>query len=435
MLTLKKRPCGPIKSSKSPQAWTKEELVEKAVIKFNISKSKAMSMTKLSLCTSLVGGKLVDVKTTPKKAKPKVSTIKKTKKEKVSSSPVRSKSPVKAVVKKKKVESPVKNQPLKKPKKSAVSPVKRRSPSKSPKPPKKSAVSPIRKKTPENRKPKNGDCIERSKLTLQNHQKAVVEHFKKHRGLIVAHEVGSGKTLTAVTASQCFLDDYPNGKIIVVTPLSLQENFKKEMKKYGVSKSDMKYYDFYTLQGFATEYKNKKCGSKTNPVMLIIDEAHNLRTKVRVKRSAKNVSRSEVAVECAKVVDKVLLLTATAIYNEPRDLVNLVAMARGTEPLSKKTFESIVANRRTFNKYFSCVFSFYETPKDENYPTSKEHYVEIPITKSYYKKYMEVENVLAGKTYYDAKKEEYGYQPGASEEPDPWVFLTGLRKASNKFEN
>ena len=55
---LKKRPCGPVKSAKHPNAFSKEELVLMAVKKFNITKSKAMSMTKPLLCASLISGKL-----------------------------------------------------------------------------------------------------------------------------------------------------------------------------------------------------------------------------------------------------------------------------------------------------------------------------------------------------------------------------------------
>jgi len=131
-------------------------------------------------------------------------------------------------------------------------------------------------------------CIKKSKMTLKEHQIRVVNHMRLHRGLIVSHAVGSGKTLTAVTVAQCFLDDNPNGKIIVVTPVSLQGNFKKEMISYGISPEDH-HYEFHTLQGFASTYDsllNDKIDKKMNETicdqntLLIIDEAHNLRTNL-----------------------------------------------------------------------------------------------------------------------------------------------------------
>ena len=370
-----------------------------------------------------------------------VKTVKKTVTKKAKS-PVRSKSvkPKKSPKSSKKVrsKSPLKSPSPKSPKTKSPSP---RSPS-----PRSPSPSSSRSSSPKSTSPNKGnksDCIDRSKLPLQAHQKAIVEHMKRNRSLIVAHEVGSGKTLAAVTVSQCFLDDHPTGKIIVVTPLSLQENFKKEMITYGVPKKMMAHYKFYTLQGFATEYASKyaskKCGGGKTPVLLIIDEAHNLRTPVKTRKTSKrSKTRSEIAIECAKTADKVLLLTATAVYNEPRDIANLVAMAKGIDPPSKKNFESIISNKYTFEKFFSCVISFYKTPKDENYPTSKEHHVKIEMSSSYYEKYMQVENVLRGvlrgKKYFDDKDKEWKYAPSESEDLDPWVFLNGLRKASNKFE-
>ena len=52
-----------------------------------------------------------------------------------------------------------------------------------------------------------------------------------HDGLLVIHGTGSGKTLTAITTSQCYLDRNPTGKVVFVGPVSLISNFQKEMKK------------------------------------------------------------------------------------------------------------------------------------------------------------------------------------------------------------
>jgi len=123
-----------------------------------------------------------------------------------------------------------------------------------------------------------------------------------------------------------------------------------------------------------------------------------------------------VAIRCASTVGKVLLLTATSIYNSPRDIANLVAMVKGEkEPLTKQKFDKIMTNPKEFRKYFSCVFSFYDTPKDyENYPNMIEHFINIEMSPSYYKAYRAVEKM-------DSRLFEN----------DPWPFLTGVRQASN----
>lgn len=257
-------------------------------------------------------------------------------------------------------------------------------------------------------------CIKNSGLTLKEHQIRVVQHIRKNRGLVVCHAVGSGKTLTAVTASQCYLYDNPKGVVIIVTPVSLQQNMKKEMKAYGIDPDTDKRYQFYTIQKFANTYRSKKC---TNS-MLIIDEAHELRTEVPSSKKLKTqnkTSRSLVALGCSYTADKVLLLTATAVFNEPKDIVNLVAMAKGIEPPTRAEFEKILDDSKTFKKFFDCVLSFYDVPKDKNYPDFVEEYVEIEMTPKYYNEYNKVENQISH----------------LFSDKNPWKFLTGMRQASN----
>lgn len=262
-------------------------------------------------------------------------------------------------------------------------------------------------------------CIKRSKLKLQPHQKEVVEYLDNNRGVIAALGVGSGKTLTAVTSSQCFLDKNKNGVIVVVTPKSLEENFKKEFKAYGTKNT--KKYIFYTMRKFATTYNTKKFPSNA---FLIIDEAHNLRTmttqtnKKSPKKITKNrrqkVTASKVAIKAAKEAEKVLLLTATPLLNTPLDLINLVAMVKGTDQLTKNEFKKL--NNKQLCDYFRNTIMFYKNPKGKDYPVVKEHQTYIPMTKEYYRKYRKIET---------KRNKKFA---------NPFVFLTGLRQATNVID-
>jgi hypothetical protein len=133
---------------------------------------------------------------------------------------------------------------------------------------------------------KNKSCLD-SKVALQPHQiqfaKSFVEMCKNKKsdkhGAIAVHSLGSGKTLTAITTSQCYLKLYPNDIVIIITPASLITNFQKEMIKWGVENPEK--YHFFTYDAF-----------KNNPIncsnsLLIIDEAHNLRTEVKLSDKAK----------------------------------------------------------------------------------------------------------------------------------------------------
>jgi len=188
----KNRDCIGIQSIKNPSAFKKEELVKLAVKKLEMNKSTAAAMKKSELCYLL---KKKGVKV------PKIKSIEKKKSKSL----------------KKKVKSP--------------------------------KVKTLKKKS----KALSGDCIERSRLKLREHQAFLVNYLKTHRGVIAAFDVGTGKTLTAVAASQCYLDATPKGKVIVVTPVSLQENFRKEMKAYGADPDDPR-YELYTIGMFAKKY-------------------------------------------------------------------------------------------------------------------------------------------------------------------------------------
>jgi SNF2 family DNA or RNA helicase len=209
-----------------------------------------------------------------------------------------------------------------------------------------------------------------------------------------------------VAASQCLLDSGEVKRVIVVTPTSLQQNFKKELVAYGGFDNDKRYV-FYTLTTFANKIKEIQC-KKTD--FLIIDEAHNLRTEV-VGESGK---RSRSALNCAAKSAKVLLLTATPVVNNPYDAANLAAMVRGHYPPSKKEFESIMANEDSVKRHFSNLFMFFANPKGPEYPSVSEHTIKIQMTPDYYAKYQTVEQS----------------NNDLFEDVNPWRFLMGVRQAT-----
>jgi len=258
----------------------------------------------------------------------------------------------------------------------------------------------------------NVPCIAKSKLPLREHQKLVAAASMKQRGIVAAHQVGSGKTLTAVTVAACHLSADPKNHVIVVTPVSLMDNFKKEVIAYGMKPSSR--MEFYTTVKFANTFQNKKLPANT---LLIVDEAHSLRTKVPVRATAKT-TRSSIFVDKAKEAAKVLLLTGSLIYNDPYDVANLVAMAKGEDPMTQRQFDQLISpgNEESFRRYFSCVISTFYTDKAVDYPSVEEKEVFIDMTPSYLKEYQKLENMQ-----------------GPYNKADPWAFLTGLRTASNEL--
>ena len=185
----------------------------------------------------------------------------------------------------------------------------------------------------------NKGCVERSALSLRPHQKHVVKYLDKHKGILAIHGTGTGKTLTAVTASQCFLDANPDKKVIVVSPAALVHNFAKELGKYRNVKHAKK-YEFYSYERFLNKmYENGLKEKNKNKViedykdinlykpinlkgnLLIVDEAHNLRNT----KSKKTIAVTLASYSAAKRI----LLSATPVVNNISDLIPIINMING----------------------------------------------------------------------------------------------------------
>lgn len=256
-------------------------------------------------------------------------------------------------------------------------------------------------------------CIARSNLLPKPHQLAVVQHLLHHKAVMAVFGTGSGKTLSAVLASQCLLDKYPDMRVVVVSPTSLIKNMRKELKKYGATKKSIKRYKFYNYESFKT-IDEDECNSDT---FLIIDEVHNLRNP---KSKA-----TEVALECAVNSKKVLLLTATPVYNTPYDSMTMISILKGKEQVpSKKKFAEVwdsttseVVDESKFLKLYRDTAIFFDTPVGPDYPKFEEHNIRITMTPEFYKKYLDV-----------AKGKDQTFSK------NPETFLTGLREATNALQ-
>lgn len=170
---------------------------------------------------------------------------------------------------------------------------------------------------PEFKKPRPGtDCIVRSLVTLNPHQVKTVKAFAKTDSMVAVHEPGMGKTLTAIAVAECYLDQYPASNVVVITMVSLLENFTKEFVKYGGV--DTSRYIFISYESFLSEHKklkDKACNMFKN-ALVVIDEVHEL-------RNFESASYESV-MDCIKYARKVLLLTATPYVNTMCDFISII---------------------------------------------------------------------------------------------------------------
>lgn len=273
----------------------------------------------------------------------------------------------------------------------------------------------------------NGDCISRSLVELKPHQIAVAKYFENHRGLIAAFDVGSGKTLAAIAASQCVLDaarrEGKKMNIVVITPKTLRENFRKEMVKYGLEYDDPN-YTIYTPTQYYYASKRGETTDVCKNNFLIVDEAHHMKKMVTpktLKRYMKFRVPDTIAmsvIDCAIKADKVLLLTATPAPNRVHDILNLVAMVKGELPLKPDDLSKLMANESAFKRYFRCLFAFYKPIRSGDYPKIiqvNKGKIEIEMSPKYYKEYMKLERMQGTQT-------------------NPWTFYVGLRQGSNTIK-
>jgi superfamily II DNA or RNA helicase len=191
------------------------------------------------------------------------------------------------------------------------------------------------------------NAIKRSQKKLRSYQKNVVEYMKNHRRLLVFHKMGTGKTLTAVTVSQSYLDQYPRHKVIVISPATLIDNFRKEMFQTYRNIKHRGRYEFFSIQKATNLFKEGKINCENS--MVIIDEVHNYRTLVKMSKgkiiSGVNVHHIK---PCLQKAHKVLLLTGTPVYNSPKDLQNIMTFLKTDDLRCRVSFHDYEKDDKHF---------------------------------------------------------------------------------------
>ena len=230
------------------------------------------------------------------------------------------------------------------------------------------------------------NCIERSELPLRPHQIRVAEYMMNHDALLVVHGTGLGKTLTAVTVSQCFLDEFPEQKVIFIGKASLLTNFKREIVAYG-SDPETGQYEYYSFDSFWNKVKSGRSPSCTGN-LLIIDEVHNLRNP--------GSKKTQSIIRCAMSARKRLLLTATPFVNNIQDFVPLINMLYGRNVAGTKQSENApyiipkTLDERAMGLLGSVLVDKvdYEDTKDERYfPDENIEYVACPMSQEYFERF------------------------------------------------
>jgi hypothetical protein len=235
---------------------------------------------------------------------------------------------------------------------------------------------------------------------LRYHQYVIYQYMIKNqkiRGLLLFHEMGMGKSISAVALAEYYRKHDPNRKIVILLSKSLQENFRKNINAYikerlkeeikaeaksdelktnltdneietliddkykfvslnasnmftqitRVDKTDDELLLEKQLQEFTDIVEKKDFLENT---LLIVDEFHNLANSI-TNGSLNAIKLYDTIMKTKDI--KLLFLTGTPIVNNPFELVPTFNMLRGLIKIDSKTNTTLFPElKKDFDMYF-----------------------------------------------------------------------------------
>jgi superfamily II DNA or RNA helicase len=146
-------------------------------------------------------------------------------------------------------------------------------------------------------------------LTLRPHQRTAVarllEIMARHRGALLADAVGLGKTYVALTIAR------EHARPLVICPAALRPMWERAMGTAALR------FPVMSIESLARGER-----PAVDPDVIIVDEAHHLRTP--------STRRYEAIASLAKRA-RLLLLSATPLHNSRRDLTAILALFLGSD--------------------------------------------------------------------------------------------------------
>ena len=261
-------------------------------------------------------------------------------------------------------------------------------------------------------------CLKFGKKQLRPHQIRVIKTLFDKFSILAAHGTGTGKTLTAVAASECLLYMKKVTHVIVATPRALVDNFWKELLMYKDT-IDVEKYTVATYQGIEKKFKEHPTFFKN--AFLIVDEAHNLRTEITECKGKMTGKMASNFIKMATKVNKVLLLTATPLVNRIEEFNNLYHILAGDGKIqgSRAFMSKLDLNTKNcpidLQHYQVLIDVHKRTMTDANFPRVQKVDEIFTMTGDYLEEYKVLEKKI-------------------NEERD-FTFFTKLRQLMNKMGN
>ena len=269
--------------------------------------------------------------------------------------------------------------------------------------------------------------LKQADTELLPHQQRVIDRLfeKGRKGIIAQHSMGSGKTLTALRALEKYHNDTGKEGLFIV-PASLQDNVLKEVAKHKIGYSP-------SVLSYEKAVRELEELQNSKPGMVVFDESHRLRNS-----DTKRVRGLKTLIDNS---DKTLLLTGTAGYNHPSDMLGLVHLLdeKIKSPKSQAEFENKYVKglgtykltdraRKELAKPLKQYLDVYKTPTDTiDFPTTYSETIQIPMSDKQMRVYRLAENKLPLHLRHSVRS---NLPLSLKESNDLNVFATGIRQAS-----
>lgn len=272
---------------------------------------------------------------------------------------------------------------------------------------------------------------------LRPHQERVLRKLQASGGVIVAHRLGGGKTLTSIAAAA----QEKNLPLEVIAPAPLVSNYEKEIRKHTTGDLPRRIRSFSKT---TRDVSTQKADINRNS-LLVIDEAHRLRNT--------GTKQHKFVAMPAREAQKRLLLTGTPIYNQPSDLSVLVNIAAGEARLPenptdfnrkfikeklvhpgffkklrgvKPGIQKVLQNKKTLRNAMAGHVDIYDGDTDD-FPDRVDEKVHVPMSGLQKKIY----NFHMGEIPYHLRaKIHAGLPPSKQESKDLNPYLTAVRQTS-----
>lgn len=221
---------------------------------------------------------------------------------------------------------------------------------------------------------KNEICntVRTNTFVPNEYQKFVKNYFfeSRHKGLLLYHKLGSGKTCTSIIIADAMLKRNRISKVYVITPGSLRTNWISEYCKVcGNKQKFLKNFIFIT---YNFDVKDSIMPLDFNNSLVIIDEVHNLIGGI------KNFSKNAYAIYY-KIVNsncRVLALSGTPVVNQTLEFAILGSILsnkfnwilingdfenveKGKSEWNNNYWNTIKQNPETIKQLLSGIVSYY----------------------------------------------------------------------------